>query len=94
MEWISVKERLPKKEETVLTVIIGSDFIVQEEGETVQQAIERCRKEPVRVSMGFIGSDGWYGADGFPEIISPSYWMPLPEPPQPWCYVEELEDQQ
>jgi hypothetical protein len=33
------------------------------------------------VSAGFIGSDGWYGIDGYPEVVHPAYWMALPKAP-------------
>ena len=83
MEWISVKDRLPEKQKIVIICTIGSDFIKQKYGETLEQALERCRKEPAIVELGFLGSDGgWYEYEGFPAVISPSYWMPLPEPPK------------
>lgn len=84
-EWILCSERLPEKCELVLTTIRGTDLIVLEDGETFEQAVERCNKQ-VRVSVGFIGSDGWYGAEGLPEIVTPCAWMPLPEP---WRGEEE-----
>ena len=77
--WIPVSERLPEDGRLVLTTIIGTDIIHQREGETLVDAIERVRKMK-RVSVGFLGSDGWYGADGYPEIVMPRAWMPLPEP--------------
>lgn len=80
-EWINVKDRLPEKDEVVIALIIGSDFIIQEEGETLADAIARARKHK-RVTLAYLDDDGWYGSDGFPEIIAPSYWMPLPEPPK------------
>ena len=80
-EWISVTDRLPEKDEVVIAFVIGSDFIIQEEGETLEDAIARARKHN-RITLAFLADDGWNGWDGFPEIVSPSYWMPLPEPPK------------
>lgn len=80
-EWISVKDRLPEKDEAVIALIIGSDFIIQGKGETLEDAIARARKH-TRVTLAYLDDDGWNGFDGFPEIVSPSYWMPLPEPPK------------
>lgn len=80
-EWISVKDRLPEKDKVVIALIIGSDFIIQKEGETLADAIARAQKHK-RVTPVFLDEDGWNGLDGFPEIIAPSYWMPLPEPPK------------
>lgn len=76
-EWIPCSERLPEAHESVLVTIRGHDVIVPMEGETIEEAIERISK--VRyVSVGFLGEDGWYGADGFPSVVSPVAWMPLP----------------
>lgn len=80
--WIPCKERLPEQDREVLLCIYGSDLIMAQEGETLAEAVERTRREIVRVTVGFIGSDGWYGADWFPMMVAPTYWMPLPEPPK------------
>ncbi len=78
--WIPCKEALPEKNIRVLTSISGTDLIHLQPGETLEEALERCRKAYTRVSIGFYGSDGWYGPDGFPEIAAPCAWMKLPEP--------------
>lgn len=80
--WISCNERLPEQGERVIVAIFGSDMIIPNEGETLQDAIERSRKEGY-ITVGFIGSDGWYGADWFPLMVQPSYWMPKPDLPEP-----------
>lgn len=75
--WTPCSEQLPEAHESVLVTIRGHDVIVPMEGETIEEAIERISK--VRyVSVGFLGEDGWYGADGFPSVVSPVAWMPLP----------------
>lgn len=80
--WIPCSERLPEQGERVIVAIFGSDMIMPNEGETLQNAIERSRKEGY-ITVGFIGSDGWYGADWFPLMVHPSYWMPKPDLPEP-----------
>lgn len=79
--WIPCSKMLPEQGERVIVAIFGSDMIMPNEGETLQDAIERSRKDGY-ITVGFIGSDGWYGADWFPLMVHPSYWMPLPEPPE------------
>lgn len=79
--WIPCSERLPEKGERVIVAIFGSDMIMPNDGETLQDAIERSRKEGY-ITVGFIGSDGWYGADWFPLMVQPSYWMPKPDLPE------------
>ena len=80
MKWILCDERLPEEGQMVLTTIRGHDVIIPQEGETLEEAIERIWNDVCYVSIGFIGSDGWYGADGFPEVVHPIAWMPLPKP--------------
>lgn len=79
MRWIPCSERLPEKHQMVITTIIGTDVIRMSPGETFEGALARVRNH-VRVSVGYLGDDGWYGADGFPQIIPIVAWMPLPEP--------------
>ena len=80
--WISVEDALPEKDTDVIVCCYGSDMIPVHDGETIQDAVGRTRRECVSVTVGFIGSDGWYGADWFPMMVTPTYWMPLPEPPK------------
>ncbi len=84
--WIPCSEQLPKKHQMVLTTIIGTDVIRMIPGETFEDALARVRNH-VRVSVGYIEDDGWYGADGFPQIVTPVAWMPMPEP-----YREVVDD--
>lgn len=81
-QWIPCKERLPEQDCAVLVCCYGSDLILTREGETLTEAVKRKRREIVRVTVGFLCSDGWYGADLFPMMVFPTYWMPLPEPPE------------
>lgn len=83
-KWISVDERLPEPNTMFIVACYGSDIVIPdyEHGETVWECVKRLEKECVRVTLGFIGSDGWYDSDYSPMIISPSYWQPLPEPPK------------
>ena len=79
-EWMLCDERLPDEGHMVLTTIRGHDVIIPQEGETIEEAIERIWNDVCYVSIGFVGSDGWYGADGFPQMVHPIAWMPLPKP--------------
>lgn len=82
-EWISVKDKLPEQYETVLVAVFGHDVIVQQEGETLVDAIRRTRRTVRYVTTGSVDEDGdWNGPDGFPMIVRPAYWMSLPEPPK------------
>lgn len=80
--WISCKERMPELETLVIVACYGIDIIIPQDGETLAESIERVQREHVTVTLGFIGSDGWYGCDYFPMMITPTYWQPLPDPPK------------
>lgn len=80
--WISCEERMPEPDTLVIVACYGSDIIIPHNGETLTESIERVQKEHVTVTLAFIGSDGWYGCDYFPMMITPTYWQPLPEPPK------------
>ena len=84
-EWIPCEKQMPEPEESVWVCYFGRDLIMPDykNGETLEECMARIEKIPT-VTIGFIGSDGWYGIDGYPLIISPSFWMPLfkPEPPE------------
>ena len=81
--WISVNEKMPDEGIMVLTAIYGTDVIMPMDGETMEEAVECCLHRPARVSIGFIDQGGyWCGADGWPEVIQPKYWMEMPEPPK------------
>ena len=81
--WIKVSEQKPRTWENVIVACYGSDFVVLEKGETLEQCLERVKSEFVRVTIGYIDNEGfWNGIDGFPLIVTPTYWQPLPEPPK------------
>lgn len=84
--WILCSERLPEHDTMVIVCYYGSDCIFPMQGETVTEAIARQNKVPT-VTMGFLTEEGWCGADMFPMMVKPTFWMnlpdaPLPEPPE------------
>lgn len=83
--WIPITEQSPEKHQLVLTAMFGRDFVVINPGETLKDAADRTKKEVQRVSVGSLEDDGWYGANGYPELVTPSYWQPLPKPPKEDC---------
>ena len=83
-QWISCEERLPEDGATVWVTIKGHDVIRCEDGETLEQAIERINK--IRwVTQGYWSEEehGWNDPSyGCPLIVQPIAWMPIdtPEP--------------
>ena len=77
--WIPCAERLPEEERMVIVTIRGHDVIRCEDGETLEEAIDRVM-QMLRVSVGFMYDDGWFGVDGYAMMVQPVAWMPLPEP--------------
>ena len=84
MNWINCEDKMPEEGKMVLVTIWGSDLIVQKEGETLVEALNRIWEEVRYVSTGrYYGEkEGWVGADGYPMIVFPVAWMPMPEPYQ------------
>jgi hypothetical protein len=79
--WIPCSERLPEQDTMVIVCYYGSDCIFPMQGETVTEAVARQNKVPT-VTMGFLSDEGWNGADFFPLMVQPSFWMPLPDAPE------------
>lgn len=78
-EWIPCSKKPPKEGELVWVTIKGHDVIMPSDGESLEDAIIRIGKIR-RVDIGFIGSDGWYGRDGYPMIVTPIAWMKMDVP--------------
>lgn len=76
--WIPCSERLPEKHQMVLTTIKGVDLFRECMDKNFFEALATAKKRTF-VSVGYLGDDGWYGADGFPQIIPTVAWMPMPE---------------
>jgi hypothetical protein len=82
-EWIKCSERLPEQGKVVICACYGSDLIVPRKGESIGECMARLQRECVRVTIGCIDEEGfWNGEDYFPMMIAPTFWMPLPEPPE------------
>lgn len=79
MRWIPCSERLPEKHQMVLTTLKGVDLFRECMDKNFFEALATAKKRTF-VSVGYLGDDGWYGADGFPQIIPTVAWMPMPEP--------------
>ena len=83
-QWIPCSKRLPEDGATVWVTIKGHDVIRCEDGETLEQAIERINK--IRwVTQGYWSEEehGWNDPSyGCPLIVQPIAWMPIdtPEP--------------
>jgi len=67
MEWISVKERLPKKKELVLVAILNQYVGAKWKWNIIMSCLTEF--------------NNWSALYGGHSIMIPDYWMPLPEPP-------------
>ena len=77
-QWISVKERLPSDQSPVLVYI---DSYTDEQGEEYFPHVGMSYYTYSAKGGFWCGTDGnVYGAIGI--IHTPTYWMPLPEPPK------------
>lgn len=80
--WIPVTEALPEAGVEVWVTIKGHDVIRCENGETLEQAIDRISK--IRwVTRGYWSEEehGWNDPSfGCPLIVQPIAWMPMPLP--------------
>ena len=79
--WIPCSERMPELDTMVIVCYYGSDLIMPMQGETVTEALARINKIPT-VTMGALTEEGWHGADWFPMMVQPTFWMPLPDAPE------------
>jgi hypothetical protein len=71
--WISVKERLPEVDVSVLAYDSASDYMTL--------AHRFCYAESVRAAGGLAFKDETDDYD-YPTKFDPTHWMPLPDPPQ------------
>ena len=78
-QWIPCNKQMPKKGLEVWVTVAGYDVIIPKAGETIEEAVDRISKTRW-VTQGFLGSDGWYGADGYPMTVMPIAWKPLEKP--------------
>ena len=80
-KWIPCSERLPERGQEVLVTIWGSDILVPKDGEALAACAARIRKEVRYVTLGHRDKEdgGWNGANGYPMMVTPVAWMPLPE---------------
>jgi len=92
-QWIPVSEALPKDGVTVWVTIKGHDVIRCEEGETLEQAIDRISK--IRwVTQGYWSEEehGWNDPSfGCPLMVQPIAWMPM-EVPEPYKEGQDEDD--
>lgn len=68
-EWVSVKERLPDREEDVLILVSGK--------------FKNCTFDHAYMVGLYAGPDGWF-ANEYPDWDNPgvTHWMPLPDAPK------------
>ena len=83
--WTPVEQELPEDGVVVWVTIKGHDVIRCEEGETLEQAIDRISK--IRwVTQGYWSEEehGWNDPSfGCPLMVQPIAWMPI-DTPEPW----------
>lgn len=88
-KWIPCEKELPPLGVDVIVTIWGADLIICKEGETVEDAVKRVDNEVRYTTIAQYVRDrdldgnewmDWFGADGFPMIVKPVAWMPMPEP--------------
>lgn len=82
--WIKCSDKLPENGEPVIVAVYGSDILTVNDNsiESLKKAIEESRKIVRYTTLAYyINGDGWY-SDGFPMMVTPEYWMLLPEPPE------------
>ncbi len=94
MNWVRVEDRPPALGEMVLVTIHGHDIMRLRPGETLAEALERTRREFRRVTIGMLDGEGeWTGADGWPMVVKPVAWAPLPEPwEEDWPGIEVVKE--
>ena len=74
--WVSVGERLPTHNYSVLARVIKGGLVIDDE-----QMTDICSYEPSRGWLQFVGHDNEKGDNDYDRIVEVSHWQPLPAPP-------------
>lgn len=77
-QWTACIDALPEHYTAVLMMKCGSGIVIPQEGESVEDALMRLQDDLISLSIGYIGSNGWYDEYGRPMPTAPTYWMPVP----------------
>lgn len=84
-EWIKCSDQLPEEDETVIVACYWTDVISSPDMMVTIPNIKADYIVP-RITLGSVSSECgdklWYEEDGFPMVVAPTYWMPIPELPK------------
>ena len=93
-EWVKCSDKLPPEGQYVYGAVYGTDVIIQQDGETLQQAFRRtaiCNPR-VRICQWCGEEDGWWTNHGM-MVVQPLFWMEIPQQTPPAITEKDVFDE-
>ena len=85
-DWIKCSDQLPEEDKTVIVACYWTDVIPLPDMTVTIRPDIKDGYIVLRITLGSISSECgdklWYEEDGFPMVVAPTYWMPIPEAPK------------